>query len=176
MNQKAWNEPRLLRGHARARLYSAFNGRCALCGEHLDHGWEADHVIRGCEKKRTRADEMQPLCPNCHAQKTKEESINMSKLFGFRGHQKDLNQWFEENIKNGKLLTDKVCLDVTPGGGKSTLWNRLHQALIRVVPKGAEGSLDHRSTSPQVCLSWLEGTQPLHEQSSNLLLIRHVFA
>ena len=75
-----------------------------------------------------------------------------------------------------KLLTDKVCLDVTPGVGKSTLWNRRHQALIRVVPKGAEGGLDHRSTSPQVCLSWLEETQPLHEQSSNLVLIHHVIA
>ena len=143
------NEPRLLRGHARA-LYR-INGRCALCvGAWTTAGKPITSFV-GARRNAPGLMRCSPFAPNCLHRKPRRNRSTCPSFLDSEATRR-FNQWFEENIKNGKLLTDKVCLDVTPGGvdiGAIKL-------LIRVVPKGA--SLDHRSTSPQVCLSWLPAT------------------
>lgn len=48
----------------------------------------------------------------------------------FRAHQKELNNWFTEHIKDGVLDSNKVTLNITPGGGKSTLPSIMAMHLI----------------------------------------------
>ena len=48
----------------------------------------------------------------------------------FRAHQKELNNWFDKHVKDGALDTDKVTLNITPGGGKSTLPSIMAMHLI----------------------------------------------
>ena len=113
----------------RGWLYAKYDGRCAACGCHLDHGWEADHIIPFSQSGRTVKEEMQPLCKPCHRKKTKEENT-LSPLKKFRTHQRELNDWFVDNIVDGKLKRDTVTLDVTPAGGKSTLPSIMSRHLI----------------------------------------------
>ena len=113
----------------RCWLFAQFDGCCAKCGVALDHGWEADHIIPYSQTKRTVKEEMQPLCKPCHRTKTKEENA-LSQLKKFRKHQRELNDWFRDNVVDGKLITDTVTLDVTPAGGKSTLPSIMARHLI----------------------------------------------
>ena len=48
----------------------------------------------------------------------------------FRKHQSDLNQWLNQAVIDGQLKRRKVTLNVTPGGGKSTLPSILAMHLI----------------------------------------------
>lgn len=48
----------------------------------------------------------------------------------FRKHQSDLNQWLNQAVVDGQLKRRKVTLNVTPGGGKSTLPSILAMHLI----------------------------------------------
>ena len=50
----------------RALLYTAFDGKCAICGEPLPDVWHADHIVPWKESKRTNLFELQPLCPRCN--------------------------------------------------------------------------------------------------------------
>ena len=120
---------RFLSAADRGWLFAQFNGRCAGCNAALDHGWEADHIVPYCQTKRTVKEEMQPLCKPCHRKKTKEENT-LSQLKKFRKHQRELNDWFRDNVVDGKLMTDTVTLDVTPAGGKSTLPSIMARHLI----------------------------------------------
>lgn len=94
----------------RAALYAAHDGRCAICGESLPDNWHADHIKPWVISQRTNIHEMQPLCPKCNLEKG-------TKML--RKHQAEMCQ-IAADIAKGAPITD-VIVQVTPGGGKSSL-------------------------------------------------------
>jgi 5-methylcytosine-specific restriction endonuclease McrA len=62
----------------RALIFNKYGGRCAYCGDALQHGWHADHIepiIRNwtkgtCEKPENDIiSNHNPSCPSCNIQK-----------------------------------------------------------------------------------------------------------
>lgn len=104
----------LKRKRARALLYYACGGQCAICGDSLPEDWHADHIKPYREGGETTVHNMQPTCPDCNLQK----SDSTMKL---RRHQSDLNTIIERKIQGGLQQVDSVLAHVVPGGGKSLL-------------------------------------------------------
>ena len=64
---------RFLRGKkARALVFFAAKGCCALCGEPLRPGWHADHRLEWCITHQTNLHEMQATHPECNLRKELE--------------------------------------------------------------------------------------------------------
>lgn len=64
------NEKRTLTSRKlRAVLWMHADGKCQSCGDKLQPGWHADHVVPWRLTKRTNVHEMQALCPECNLKK-----------------------------------------------------------------------------------------------------------
>jgi len=62
--------PRCLRSKpARADLFLATGGKCAICGEDLNERWHADHIIPWDQAGATVPSNLQPTCPSCNRKK-----------------------------------------------------------------------------------------------------------
>jgi 5-methylcytosine-specific restriction endonuclease McrA len=53
----------------RAALYVASEGKCRLCGDVLNKGWHADHIVPYSKTKTTNVHDMQALCAPCNLRK-----------------------------------------------------------------------------------------------------------
>lgn len=53
----------------RVALFLAAQGRCELCGDELQPGWHADHVIPWARNGETDTANGQALCPTCNLRK-----------------------------------------------------------------------------------------------------------
>lgn len=54
---------------ARVALFLAGRGRCARCGEVLERGWHADHVVPRRAAGETVTANGAALCPSCNQRK-----------------------------------------------------------------------------------------------------------
>lgn len=61
--------PHRFKPAARVALFLASGGRCARCGEKLQPGWHADHVVPRRAGGATEASNGQALCPGCNLSK-----------------------------------------------------------------------------------------------------------
>ena len=57
------------------RVAAAHAWRCAACDVLLPATFEVDHVVPLWQGGADAVDNCQPLCPNCHAEKTQTEGI-----------------------------------------------------------------------------------------------------
>jgi hypothetical protein len=58
----------------RYRIYRSTGGLCVRCLCELGSYWEVDHICRWANGGDSRWSNLQPLCKNCHALKTREEN------------------------------------------------------------------------------------------------------
>lgn len=57
------------------RIAASGGWTCAICKRVLPASFQIDHVVPLSEGGEDHADNMQSLCPNCHADKTQREAI-----------------------------------------------------------------------------------------------------
>lgn len=98
----------------RAALYCEANGRCQICGDELNEGWHADHVVPWSVTKKTNVHDMQALCARCNLKKGK---MMPRKL---RQHQSEMVS-IAKKISSAKKNSFRVLAHVVCGGGKSWL-------------------------------------------------------
>jgi 5-methylcytosine-specific restriction endonuclease McrA len=53
-------------------LFSIYDGLCAICGKELPEKFEIDHLIPFSEGGPTQWWNLQPLCLECHSQKSRD--------------------------------------------------------------------------------------------------------
>lgn len=61
--------PRNFASRPRVALFLAAGGRCARCGDPLQRGWHADHVMPARDGGATEPRNGQALCPRCNLRK-----------------------------------------------------------------------------------------------------------
>lgn len=64
---------------ARAALFLAARGRCALCGEKITGRWEADHVVPLALGGADTVAQLQVCCRPCHVAKSKVDVARIAK-------------------------------------------------------------------------------------------------
>lgn len=117
-------ERRTLRSKAaRAALWRAFDGRCALCGSPLGDDWEADHIVPWSVSQRTNIHEMQALCRPCNRRKGNHM---------LRKHQREFLDTCRD-WANLRRVPKFTLMEVVTGGGKSPL---PVIAAARLIPAG----------------------------------------
>lgn len=97
----------------RVALFLAAQGRCELCGDELQPGWHADHVIPWVRNGETDTANGQALCPACNLRK----GSSMHRLPSWK---KSLRNWQEEVLGFYQEAEKKdFMMVVTPAGGKT---------------------------------------------------------
>lgn len=99
---------------ARAALWYAANGSCQICGKPLPDVWHADHRVPWWYSQRTNVHEMDADCPACNQQKGGQLFME------YRTFQADLRRHVAGMVQR-IIPLDTLYVDVTPGGGKSSI-------------------------------------------------------
>jgi len=113
------NSPRRFNLRQRRALYLAANGRCERCGDELEEGWHADHVIPHSKGGATTIDNGQALCPDCN--QTKSDTMPdkfQSDIFGRPPHPEPLD-WQRRAVRRFASVDGPFLADATPGSGKT---------------------------------------------------------
>jgi len=134
---KVESKRRRLKQWERDLLFVKSSGKCAMCGEKLQKGWHADHVVPFVNTGRTNVFEMQALCPPCNLKKgTKmldsQDVSNHSKnllmdLKGFRETQREIFELVCDEITKGKK---EIGIHLHIRGGKTMLMRMLSKWAI----------------------------------------------
>jgi superfamily II DNA or RNA helicase len=98
---------RLFNSKQRQELYNESGAKCQLCGDFLEPGWHADHVVPFSKGGPTTLDNGQALCPTCNLAKS---DTGIGRL---RSWQQTALQKFAEGAENFLAV---AC----PGAGKTT--------------------------------------------------------
>jgi superfamily II DNA or RNA helicase len=99
---------------ARALLWYAADGACVNCGIPLPDVWHADHTVPWRVTHQTNVHDMQALCPACNCRK------GGNPLMQYRTFQADLCRQVMGMVER-IIPMDTLYIDVTPGGGKSSV-------------------------------------------------------
>jgi 5-methylcytosine-specific restriction endonuclease McrA len=70
--------------------------KCIKCCILLPYTYEIDHIVPYSISKNNEINNLQALCPNCHALKTKEDNINIRK-------------WKSDNLMDIETSTYFTC-------------------------------------------------------------------
>jgi len=60
---------RLFNGGERIALYLVADGKCEKCGDELEAGWHADHIVPFKKGGETHVSNGQALCADCNLKK-----------------------------------------------------------------------------------------------------------
>lgn len=63
---------RIANRRERDLLFSLYEGLCAICRKELPDKFEIDHLVPFREGGPTQWWNLQPLCPECHSQKSRD--------------------------------------------------------------------------------------------------------
>ena len=99
-------------------LFDSSDGKCAECGDPLETGWHADHIVPYQVSGRTDPLEMQALCPSCNTRKGNRMNVDWLNIdrSNLRPGQIDAIDTVLINVRRGKQSTAIV---LPPGYGKS---------------------------------------------------------
>ncbi len=88
----------------RIEIAYATKYRCAMCYKLLPPTFEIDHVIELRYGGEDVFSNCAALCPNCHAKKTRANTLKQDKAFAkhFGGRAKEIEESIFENLKYGK--------------------------------------------------------------------------
>src|SRR5688572_16588646 len=90
----------------RDKIFLIYKGRCAICGNFLEDGWEADHIIPWSLDGKTIVANGQPTCITCNRKK----GISIM----------ELRKWQDAFLQNYLSTYNRDYLMVaTPGAGKT---------------------------------------------------------
>jgi 5-methylcytosine-specific restriction endonuclease McrA len=65
---------RLANKWERDLLFILNDGKCAICGEDLPDHFDVDHIKQFARNGATELWNLQPLCKNCHFEKSREQA------------------------------------------------------------------------------------------------------
>lgn len=98
----------------RVSLFLAADGHCSGCGDELEPGWHADHIVPYAAGGKTDVANGQALCPTCNLKKGARP---------MRG----LRQWQQAALRKYAAQHGDFLVVATPGAGKTTF--ALHAAM-----------------------------------------------
>jgi hypothetical protein len=99
----------------RAALWMQADGKCQSCGNELQPGWHADHIVPWRLSNRTNVHEMQALCPNCNLKKGGKFTMKDRQHVAILKEQ--LGSLKSSQLPKGRPF--KILNHVVPGGGKT---------------------------------------------------------
>jgi hypothetical protein len=86
----------------RLKLIESFHNKCAMC--HLDSNkFEIDHIIPLCSGGSNEVTNLQPLCPNCHKEKSHSECEN--------GDYEESDKQQESSSFNNNVFTNVISTE-----------------------------------------------------------------
>jgi len=107
-------------------LYEIHDGACAICGNALENGWHADHVIPWSMGGETHINNAQALCPTCNLKKSAKMPTEMI-----------------ENVTKAKIT---ISIDQALADELRLIWAELPQkhfpSISNVFERGGYAELD----------------------------------